>query len=222
MHTKSYEYSRKLQISNSGPPGQLTVCDLAADTPRTVLVHAVAACLILLLDESHRTDSLSVVKATTTVRETLVILHDLADFSIIAKKGYLVISPLIEDSAQLTDACSVVTVKDRNDFLGRTEGELKRALDMFRRGDQDVGPPPAPASAFEPYRAAGAATAQTLGAMVGTGGGELLVPPFRPAAAGTHLEPGALAEVWDPFLWTSQVNLESLELDLDAVDWDNF
>lgn len=106
-----------------------------------------------------------------------------------------------------------MNVKDRDDFLGRAEGELKRALDMFRRVDQDMSASPRP----------------NISGGVPVGGfifsentTQLLTPASALVTTGPSGELSAADEVWDPFLWSSQVNLESLDLDLDVVDWDNF
>lgn len=86
----------------------------------TVLVHAVAASLILLLGAAKQPDN---DKAFQTVRATIEILQQYAYLSVIAKKGYRVLSLLVSKAA----------VPGRPEFSGRAEAELHRALDCFRK-----------------------------------------------------------------------------------------
>jgi hypothetical protein len=192
---------------------------------RTVLVHAVAASLILLLDASHKTDpDPGVANSIQIVRDTIGVLRGLVDHSIIAKKGFLVLSPLVEDSAQLAGAGAgsgaTVSENDRNAFLGKAEVELKRALDVFRRAPPVI--PPA-TSASPTLRAQNVlenednshvvARSGMIGMMAESGAEQV---PF----AGAAMEEYA-TDALDPFAWLSQSDWGTLDPAGQIMDWDN-
>lgn len=184
-------------------------------TTWTVLVHAVAASLILLLDASQQTNHCAL-NSIQIVRETVDILRQLSDLSIIAKKGFLVISPLIEDSAQLTEAGPDVNVRNRKAFLGKAETELKQALDVFRRGHSTAPPSVSPFSASGHVELSAicnqdASMASDSEAMVATS-----------SLIGASQVRGLEAtDVWNPFLWNSQGDMGSSTNPNMMMDWGN-
>lgn len=182
---------------------------------RTVLVHAVAASLILLLDASQQTNH-SALNSIQIVRETVDILHQLSDLSIIAKKGFLVISPLIEDSAQFTEAGSDVSVRSRKAFLGKAETELKQALDVFRRGHTTALPS---ASLFS---ASGNVELPGMGSLDVSMASDLDAMVAASSLTATSQVTGLEAtDVWDPFLWNSQGDMGISNNPSMMMDWGN-
>ncbi|WWC96571.1 hypothetical protein V866_003439 [Kwoniella sp. B9012] len=111
----------------------------------TVLVHAVAASLVIILDAAQQTETV-VSEGIEMVRETLQILLGMKDVSMIAQKGALVLAALIDRSAQLASTQAGLTGnknrKDRTGFTGRAETELNRALDIFHRTHLPKSPTP--------------------------------------------------------------------------------
>lgn len=150
------------------------------------------------------------------MRETVDILRQLSDLSIIAKKGFLVISPLIEDSAQLTEAGPDVNVRNRKAFLGKAETELKQALDVFRRGHSTAPPSVSPFSASGHVELSAicnqdASMASDSEAMVATSS-------LIGASQARGLE---ATDVWNPFLWNSQGDMGSSTNPNMMMDWGN-
>ena len=105
-------------------------------------MHAVAASLILLLEAAQQEDSVAM-DLIRTVRDTVAILQEQLDLSMIAKKGFLVLSPLVEiHSTHLgREGADDLNNKDNSAFTGRAEFELQRALDVFRRRHRNLVPP---------------------------------------------------------------------------------
>ncbi|ADV23044.1 hypothetical protein I305_03729 [Cryptococcus gattii E566] len=184
-------------------------------TTWTVLVHAVAASLILLLDASQQTNH-SALNSIRIVRETVDILHQLSDLSIIAKKGFLVISPLIEDSAQFTEAGSDVSIRSRKAFLGKAETELKQALDVFRRGHTTALPS---ASLFS---GTGNVELPGMGSLDVSMASDLDAMVAASSLTATSQVTGLEAtDVWDPFLWNSQGDMGISNNPSMMMDWGN-
>ncbi|KIR28607.1 hypothetical protein I309_02533, partial [Cryptococcus deuterogattii LA55] len=178
-------------------------------------VHAVAASLILLLDASQQTNH-SALNSIQIVRETVDILHQLSDLSIIAKKGFLVISPLVEDSAQFTEAGSDVCVRSRKAFLGKAETELKQALDVFRRGHTTALPS---ASLFSASGNVGLPGMDSLDVSMAS---DLDAMVAASSLTGTSQVTGLEAtDVWDPFLWNSQGDMGISSNPSMMMDWGN-
>lgn len=189
-----------------------------------MLVHAVAASLILLLDASHKTDpDPGVANSIQIVRDTIDVLRRLVDHSIIAKKGFLVLSPLVEDSAQLAGAGAgpgaTVSENDRNAFLGKAEVELKRALDVFRRAPPVIPPATSASPASRPSNVLEndddrhvVARSGMIG-MMAEGAEQVSVA----GASVGEFETEAL----DPFAWLSQSDWGTLDPAGQIMDWDN-
>jgi hypothetical protein len=190
-----------------------------------VLVHAVAASLILLLDASHKTDpDPGVANSIQIVRDTIDILRGLVDHSIIAKKGVLVLYPLVEDSAQLAGAGggsgATVSENDRNAFLGKAEVELKRALDVFRRAPPVI--PPA-TSASPASRALNVVEDEGNSQLIARSG---MIGMMAESGAEQVPVAGASVEEYetdalDPFAWLSQSDWGTLDPAGQIMDWDN-
>jgi hypothetical protein len=164
--------------------------------PRTVLLHVVAASLVLLLvaaQQGNASDS-----SVEPVRQALEVLNGLTDYSIIAQKGISVLSSLITESSILRATRLGVNTQGRNAFFGKAEVELKRALDVFRVAQPIMEPETGYASARRSLVPSSDATDMDLpsGALDGT------------------------MSLGDSFLW--MVQSDEMDFAEGTIDWTNF